>query len=490
MNNSETLGLFEREILTPATVASRLQATFDREIGSIWVEGEISDLSTPYSGHAYFQLKEAIRGQEVRLKAVMWKGRRAYAGGVLTEGMLVLARGRLAVYAPRGEVQLTVDYLEPRGEGALRLAFEKLKVSLSGEGLFAEERKRPLPFWPAKVAIISSASGAAVHDFVQTARSLRPGAHISLYPVRVQGEGSVAEIVRAISDINLLGGFDLLVLTRGGGSLADLWSFNTEEVVRAVASSRLPIVVAIGHSTDQSLAELAADAQAITPTAAAKIIFRDQFALREHVAEQNIRLLRAATRTITQRQDRLNGAHLHLKRSVANQLERRRRDCLELTRRLERFEDRLGLAGQNLDHLFTRLNRAISGHLEHLSGRLKESSNMLGLLSPAPQLIANKRELADMEQRIRFAITNRIAREGQNLSALTSRLEALSPRSILKRGYALVTTGAKGQLINTTQGLTVGQELTVRLRHGQFKSIVKSISESPKQSQPDEKDIN
>ena len=487
MNNTETLGLFEREILTPATVASRLQATFDREIGSIWVEGEISDLSTPYSGHAYFQLKEAVRGQEIRLKAVMWKGRRAYAGGVLTEGMLVLARGRLSVYAPRGEVQLTVDYLEPRGEGALRLAFEKLKASLSAEGLFTEERKRPLPFWPAKVAIISSPTGAAVHDFVQTARSLRPGAHISLYPVRVQGEGSVAEIVQAISDINIWGGFDLLVLTRGGGSLADLWSFNTEEVVRAVASSRLPIVVAIGHSTDQSLAELAADAQAITPTAAAKIIFRDQAALKDHVADQNIRLQRAATWAITQRQERLTGAHLHLRRGLDNQLEHRRRDHLELTRRLERFEDRLGLAGQTLDHLFSRLNRAIGSHLEHLSSRLKESSSKLGLLSPGPQLAVKKRELTDMERKLFFSTSNRLERGRQNLSALSSRLEALSPRSILNRGYALVTTGAKGQLVNTTQELAVGQELTVRLRHGQFKSIVKSIAQGHEPSRADTK---
>jgi exodeoxyribonuclease VII large subunit len=427
----ENKGLFGHEILSPAKLAARLQENFDRDFGHIWVEGEISELSRPYSGHAYFSLKERVGGQEARLKAVMWKGRRLYAGAALTEGLTVLAKGRLAVYAPRGEFQLVVDYLEPRGEGALRLAFEKLKAGLAAEGLFDEGRKRPLPYWPARVAVISSPSGAAARDFLQTALARRPGAAISLYPVRVQGADSAREIVGALDDLNAWGGFDLIVLTRGGGGLADLWSFNEEAVVRAVAASRTVVLAAVGHSTDLTLAELAADQRAITPTAAAEAAFRDQRALGEHIGGQTGRLLRAMAGLADRRRDRLEGATRRLARGLTEQYARRRRALDEYDRRLSRFEDRLGLTGQRLDHLAERLALAAAGRLD---------------------------------------------REKSRLAALAARLSDLSPANVLQRGYALVTRGPDGRVVTRAGDLHIGQEVSVRLAEGSFVSQVKDRS--------------
>ena len=421
-----TSELFQREIYTPASLAARVQDSFDHEFGYIWVEGEISELSLPKSGHAYFSLKD----RDARLKAAMWKGRRIYAGSALTEGLSVLAKGRLSVYAPRGEYQLVVDYLEPKGEGALRAAFEKLKACLTAEGLFDEERKRPLPFWPRRVAVISSLTGAAARDFIETALARRPGAAVSLYPVRVQGAGAAKEIAEALADLNTWGGFDLIVLTRGGGSLSDLWAFNEEILVRAVAASRTPTLAAIGHSTDLSLTELVADARAITPTAAAEAVFRDQAALLGHLAEQENQLAHLMGETVGRRCDKLDHLGQMLGRSLESLWQSRLAGFNDLTRRLGRFEDRLGHGGQRLDDLSTALTRAVGGRLE---------------------------------------------REGQRLERLTGRLHDLSPESIFKRGYALVT-GADGGPVLRSNDLACGETVSVRLAEGRFTAEVKDIS--------------
>ncbi|MDR0882105.1 MAG: exodeoxyribonuclease VII large subunit [Candidatus Adiutrix sp.] len=419
-----------REIFTPASLAARMQARFDRDFGSIWVEGEIAELSLPQSGHAYFSLKEEGGGPEARLKAVMWKGRRPYAGAALTAGLSVLARGRLAIYAPRGEFQLVVDYLEPRGEGALRLAFEKLKARLAAEGLFEPGRKRPLPFWPARVAVISSSSGAAVRDFIQTTRGRRPGASICLYPVRVQGAGAAGEIAAALEDLNAWGGFDLIVLTRGGGSLSDLWAFNEEAVVRAVAASRTVTLAAIGHSTDLSLAELAADGRAITPTAAAEMVFRDQAALSFHIGELSRQLPLALADLLARHRAQGLTLERRLSQGLTAQVSWRADRLERLAWRLDRFEDRLGLADQRLDDLSRRLGAGVASLVESRARRL---------------------------------------------DTLSARLASLSPESILRRGYALVTR-ADGRPAARAGELALGEEVDIRLAEGRFKAAVRAIS--------------
>lgn len=470
-------GPFNREIFTPSRLAAKIQAGFDRDFGQIWLEGEISELSVPQSGHAYFSLKERVNGQEARLKAVMWKGRRPYAGAALADGLTVLVRGRLAVYAPRGDFQIVVDYLEPKGEGALRLAFEKLKAKLESEGFFEESRKRPLPFWPAKVAVISSPSGAAVRDFIQTAIHRRPGASISLYPARVQGVGAAGDIVRALEDINAWGSFDLIVLTRGGGSLSDLWAFNEEAVVRAVAASRTVTLAAIGHSTDLTLTELAADHKAITPTAAAEAVFRDQSVLKYHVGEMENRLRSALTNFLETRRERASLLTRRLAQSLTYQNQRWRDYLDRLLWRLTRFEDRLGFYGQRLDDLGRSLGRGLAGLIENRLRQVTALARSLELLSPGRRLADRARELTALNRRLPRSLARHLEHNQRRLEALTARLEALSPEGILKRGYALVTLEPEGAALTRAGDLKPFDEITVRLSEGRLTATVKDVYE-------------
>ena len=460
-----------REVFTPATLGVRIQAAFDLDFGQIWVEGEIAELGLAASGHAYFVLKDSA----ARLKAVMWKSRRAYAGAALAEGLAVLARGRLNLYAPRGDFQLVVDYLEPQGEGALRLAFEKLKKALAAEGLFAEERKRPLPYWPARVALVTSSAGAAAQDFLKTALARRPGAAISLFPVRVQGPGAALEIAQAVSDLNAWGGFDLIVLTRGGGSLADLWAFNEEPVIRALAASRAVTLAAIGHSTDLTLAEMAADARAITPTAAAEAIFRDQAALLAHLSEAEARLGRALTLLLDQRRERLESLGTALKRQMMENQARLRERLTGLDRVLARFEDRLGFESLRLDQLTARLIRGGTLALDSSRARLSAARQTLRLSGPAAWLAAARKDLAGLKDRQRRAWAARLDEARARLALLSARLGDLSPQAVLKRGYALVTRPGQAAPVTTGRALRPGETVRVRLAEGGFISRVEEI---------------
>ncbi|MDR2827600.1 MAG: exodeoxyribonuclease VII large subunit [Candidatus Adiutrix intracellularis] len=463
--------LNQREIFTPTSLAARLQQSFNHDFSNLWVEGEIAELSLSSSGHAYFILKD----REAQLRAVMWKSRRAYAETVLIEGMAVLARGRLSLYALRGNFQLVVDYLEPQGEGALRLAFKQMKTRLTAEGFFDETRKRPLSYWPAKVAVISSATGAAARDFIQTALARRPGAAISLYPVRVQGPGAVAEIVLALEDLNAWGGFDLIVLIRGGGSLADLWAFNEEAVVRAVAASRIVTLAAIGHSTDLSLTELAADARAITPTAAAEAVFRDQGALLTHLVTREVSLARAVTELLTFRSTRLEEVGHILRRELIENYTRRRDKLNDLFRSLGRFEDRWSLNTQKLSDLTRRLLQSASKISIERRNHLDNIVATLRFIFPAGTLFVRRRELAGFNDRLVRAWAVDFENLRKRLNFLQTRLRDLSPGNILKRGYALVLSKTEGTLITSSNALTVGEEISVHLAEGIFIAEVKDI---------------
>lgn len=465
-------GLFQKKIYTPASLAAGIQKSFDQEFGHIWVEGEIAELSLPQSGHAYFSLKD----REAKLKAAMWKGRRLYAGSALSEGLTVLAKGRLSVYAPRGEYQLVVDYLEPKGEGALRLAFEKLKAKLTAEGLFDQDRKRSLPFWPRRVAVVSSPSGAAARDFIETALTRRPDATVCLYPVRVQGSEAAREIAEAMTDLNAWGGFDLIVLTRGGGSLEDLWAFNEEAVVRAVAASRTTTLAAIGHSTDLSLTELAADVRAITPTAAAEAVFRDQAVILGYLADQESRLAYLTYEAISRRRDGMGHLDRRLGLSLEGIFQDRRVRFADLARRLGRFEDRLGHSGRRLDELSADLHRALKDLLASHEQRLQNRQRSLTLLSPAPLAAEKGRITTELHSRLHRALKIKLVIENQKLARLTGRLHDLSPESILRRGYALVTRSQIGGPVSRAADLAAGETVGVRLAEGAFTAEVKDIT--------------
>src|ERR671925_61165 len=269
------LPFFDRTILTVSEVSERIKVVLEDTFFDIWVEGEISNLRTPSSGHTYLTLKD----EHSQLRAVLFKMQRRYLRFDPKDGMLVIARGRISLYEPRGEYQLVIDYLEPKGLGALQMAFEQLKARLAQAGLFDPARKRPLPILPRCIGIVTSPTGAVIRDMLQILRRRFANLHVCIYPVRVQGDGAAEEIARAIEALNGNPGIEVIIVARGGGSLEDLWAFNEESVARAIYQSRMPVISAVGHEIDFTIADFVADVRAPTPSAAAELVVaaKDEF---------------------------------------------------------------------------------------------------------------------------------------------------------------------------------------------------------------------
>ncbi|MFH1092156.1 MAG: exodeoxyribonuclease VII large subunit, partial [Pseudomonadota bacterium] len=398
-------------------------------------------------GHLYFTLKDD--GAQVR--AVMFRTKLRYLDFEPNDGQEALVRGRLAVYELKGEYQIVLDYLEPLGEGALRLAYEKLKAKLAAEGLFAEERKKPPPFLPRRVALVTSPTGAAVRDFIQVARRRYDNAWLSVYPVRVQGEGAAQEIAAAIGDLNRWGGFDLIVLTRGGGSLEDLWAFNQEVVARAIAASEIPVVSAVGHEVDFTIADLASDLRAPTPSAAAALIFREKSELLTHLARSRRRLAAGVRGRLNLSRERLSHFHTRLgdpRRALAEP--RIRLDDLT--------EDLIHQARRIIEQRRTALDSAQAGLApKNPRLRLRIERSRLGVL--ARDLVRAVRASTD---RSRF-----------RLSSLAGRLNDLSPLAVLERGYALALKA--GRPIRSSDQARPGDVLNLILARGELAVIVERL---------------
>jgi exodeoxyribonuclease VII large subunit len=433
--------LLSQKIYTPTQVANLIQEDLDRYHSRILVEGEIASVAKPYSGHTYFQLKD----KKSILKAMIWKNRLPFVGCPVEDGLSVKASGSLAVYGPRSEYQLTVESLEPLGDGALRRAFEELKNKLSLEGLFDDQRKRPLPFWPKRVALVTSAVGAAFKDFITTSIKRCPSAKISLYPVRVQGSLAAEEIAMALHDLNQWQGFDVIVLTRGGGSLEDLLAFNQEVLIRAVVSSRIPILAAIGHSTDLSLCEMASDQKAITPTAAAETIFPDQS------------LILKSTKTSLGR----------IYRATFTLMEKKRQKLLSYTEKVVHFQNRILQYAQLLDQFNEKLSKAVIYHYNHHKDRLKSLTHELNLSSPKEKLKRNQKELFNSIKTMKINITRQINNHHKHLNQLKDSLRLVSPLNILQRGYALVSY--QGHILKSASDVQSDEILDIRLSRGALK---------------------
>src|SRR5919109_2451011 len=279
----------ERTIFTVSEVNERIKIVLEDTFFDIWVEGEISNLRTPSSGHSYLTLKD----EHSQIRAVLFKMQRRYLRFDPKDGMLVLARGRISLYEPRGEYQLVIDYLEPKGIGALQIAFEQLKTRLAQAGLFDPARKRPLPVLPRGIGIVTSPTGAVIRDMLQILRRRFANLHVCIYPVRVQGDGAAAEIARGVAALNGHPGIDVIVVARGGGSLEDLWAFNEETVAQAIYTSKIPVISAVGHEIDYTIADFVADVRAPTPSAAAELVIRNKSELHAELQALAQRLERA-----------------------------------------------------------------------------------------------------------------------------------------------------------------------------------------------------
>lgn len=441
----------QRRIWKVSELVGELRAGIEREFANVWVEGEICDLRPAASGHVYFTLKD----DSGQLTAVLFRRQASLLRFRPENGLYVLLRGRLSLYEQRGQVQIIAEHLEPMGAGSLQLAFEQVKRQLQSEGLFDPGRKKPLPAFPRCVGIVTSPSGAVIHDFITVVNRLHAALEILLYPALVQGEAAASEVAKGIAWFNQTREVDLIVIARGGGSLEDLAPFNTESLARAIAASELPVVSAVGHETDFTIADFAADLRAPTPSAAAELVTSAQHRVAEHVEQLLNRLDRAARYSVMQARERFS------------------RVSIDAT--LARIEDGLNRRQQRIDELCFRLESAWRVLSQDKSRRLQTCASAI-LRNDAAQRIALMRERLDnLSTRITRAqmLTNQ--RRRASLQSLERQLISLSPLAVLNRGYALVYDEA-GVLLKDAAGTSPGQLLSTRLASGTLESRITKIT--------------
>jgi exodeoxyribonuclease VII large subunit len=445
----------------------------EKEYGDIWVEGEISNFRPASSGHLYFTLKDA----EAQLPVILFRRQALLLRFRPADGLQVRARGKVTVYEQRGQLQLVADTIEPVGTGSLQLAFEQLRDSLKAEGLFDQERKKPLPAFPRTVAIITSPTGAVIRDFLNIVARRHSALNVLLVPVAVQGDAAPAEIEAALALINSALLADVIVLARGGGSLEDLAAFNSERVARAIAASRLPVVSAIGHETDFTIADFVADLRAPTPSAAAELITEAQYKIGDTLAELRRRLDRGIRFQILQVREKLS----HPDMARAGQ---------RLTTHLYRLEQRLDDLGFRLESAMTdslHRQRAAANELTaavlHHDPRQQISSAREALGARTVRLehtldrtlAAASFKTQHLEDRLYRSVEVHIATRHAAFASLHGKLESLSPLAVLHRGYALVQDES-GALVSSIQQLSEGQSLTTRLGDGSFTSRVQNLA--------------
>lgn len=413
------------------------------------MQGEVSNLSYPSSGHCYFTLKDA----GAQLRCVMFKSAVKNLKFRLTDGMALIARGRISVYDQRGEYQLICEYMEPAGIGALQTAFVQLKEKLAHEGLFAEAHKIGMPRFPRKIGVITSPTGAAIHDILNVLKRRFASLEVLLYPVRVQGEGSALEIARAIDEMNQLAGVDVVIVGRGGGSLEDLWAFNEEVVARAVYRSKIPIISAVGHETDWTICDFVADLRAPTPSAAAELVIESSDELRNQIEAFSHRLRRTVETLLVAHDSRLEG----------------------LRRALHDPRTMLGHLAQRMDDLTGRLELGLSVALSRRRDRFERLQQTLQHNDPKGKIDTLRQRIALLSVRTERLLAQRLEGIRQEFGDNAARLEVLSLLKTLARGYAIATRGSDGMVVTDADSLVTGEQLLLRLYRGQVRCRVESL---------------
>ena len=415
-----------RDIYSVARLNREARMLLESGLGTIWVQAEVSNFSRPASGHWYFSLKD----RDAQLRCAMFRQRNVLARCTPREGQLVLARGRVSLYEPRGDYQLLVEQLEDAGEGALQRAFEELRARLNAEGLFAAERKRPLPACPARVGVITSPTGAAIRDILHVLAQRFPAAQVLIYPVPVQGAAAAPAIAAALDLASARAECEVLILARGGGSLEDLWAFNDERVARALARCSLPVVSGVGHETDVTIADFVADVRAPTPTAAAQLVVPDRRVWQQRLALLARRFGAAMERALLEaaahfraRQERLRRAHPGA---------------------------RLGQHAQRLDELELRLRRAFEGRLR----------------ATGTQLEAQSLRAAAAAGRLRAAWQRNLTAAGNRVELAARALQAVSPLATLERGFAIVARPGGEPLVRRAAEVSAGEDIETRFADG------------------------
>jgi exodeoxyribonuclease VII large subunit len=439
----------ERRVFRVSELNAAVQRRFEEDFSGIWVTGEISGCKVATSGHYYFSLKDE-RGQ---LKCVLFKGSARFAKFKPVDGLSVIARGRLEVYEARGEYQLIVETLEPQGAGALQLAFEQMKKRLALEGLFDPARKRALPRLPKRIGIVTSPTGAVILDMLQVLERRFPGLHLRLYPAQVQGEGSVEQVCAGLAYFSGGNWAEVVILARGGGSLEDLWTFNEEAVARAIAASSIPVISAIGHETDFTIADFVADHRAPTPSAAAEIVICTRESLLDQIAATRERALRS-----------LRYRLLHCRQSLQEQGTQRAEALMHRT---------ISRHAQRVDDLEFQLRRLSRSSLDKARRKADELSRRLQAADLRLKFARNRHALQLLQQRLDKTMQMNLGRAMRRLDDCQLHLRQLSPLAVLSRGYAIVEDKT-GHVLRSSTETSAGETVRIRLHEGRLEAEVKS----------------
>jgi exodeoxyribonuclease VII large subunit len=442
-----------RSIYTVSKLTAEIKKLLERNFEHLWVEGEISNLRLPGSGHHYFTLKDGsaqIRGVMFRLQNRLLKFEPA-------DGLQVVCYGRLSVYEPRGEYQFVVEYMEPKGLGALQLAFEQLKEKLAREGLFDPAHKKPLPLLPQKIGVVTSPTGAAVRDILQIINRRFANVHVVLYPVRVQGPGAAQEIAQAIEALNQWTDIEVMIVGRGGGSLEDLWAFNEEVVARAIYQSRIPIISAVGHEIDFTIADFVADLRAPTPSAAAELAVQNKVELSQSLHHHLRRLAHAGRFFLETRREKIS--------SLASRLIDPRKKVADLRLRL--------------DESFSRLANACRQTLGRRKEQLDSRYAHLLLLHPGRKVADYEQRLSQLSRALAMASRGTLRLLRQKTEGQNGRLQTLSPLAVLERGYSITRILPSKKILRQASDLERDDRVNVRVSQGSFTARVEEIEESP-----------
>ena len=437
----------QRRVYEVSEINGAIRDLLYREFHDIWVAGEISGAKLAPSGHYYFTLKEL----DSQLRCVMFRSAHRYLKFKPQDGLAVLARGHIDVYEARGDYQLQVEFLEPQGHGALQLAFEQLKKKLAAEGLFEPARKKPLPRYPRRIGIVTSPRGAAIQDMLNILARRFPGLHIRIYPAQVQGEGSIEEVCRGIQYFSRSGWAEVVIAGRGGGSLEDLWTFNEEAVARVIAACKIPVVSAVGHETDFTIADFVADLRAPTPSAAAEMVICTRQELLDRIGGQRGKLLQAARYGVAMAQRRLHQQGIDRATTLLHR---------SIGRRLQR-----------IDELDYRSRDRIRALLEARRRSLRALESRLRYFDLRPRLASDRRRLDAAAAAATQTIRLQLARRRSRLESLSGELSQLSPLKILERGYAIVTT-EDGRIVKRSVDAPEGTRLRILLAEGRLAATV------------------
>jgi exodeoxyribonuclease VII large subunit len=437
-----------RRILSVSELTSSLREVLETAFPEIWVEGELSNAKVWTTGHLYFTLKDG----GAQIKGVMFRSTLRYLKFKPEDGLHVVVRGRISVYDPKGEYQLVGEHMEPHGYGPLQLAFEQLKKKLAAEGLFDQKRKRPLPSLPRRIGIVTSIDGAALRDIINVLRRRYPNAHLVIAPSRVQGEDAAGEIVRAIRLLSRVVDVDVIIVGRGGGSLEDLWAFNEEKVARAIIASRVPVISAVGHETDYTIADFVADLRAPTPSAAAEMVVgrKDEFC--GSIDRLGDRLEAAIRGRVARLESRLNA--LLARPGVAGQ------------------RGRLAMRGRHVAELASALRHALAGSMARRSRQHEQVARALAQFDPRYRLGAVRTRLVARDGQLGKALTRRLHLADSRFKSLAARLEGLSPLAVLARGYAVCWDDERTRIIRDAASVGPGDHVRVALEHGELRCAV------------------